>query len=134
MAAALHKAAPGPEPVFVVWVGNVPSTVWAGDMRRPFPFETAYVHQCRHRFGCLGGSLAEREDASAGPALPPVPTMGWMTFRSQEEAAACAQWICNNPVDVYRQGMFCPDPLMVKVRSASCGQRAGDGKSAQLPL
>ncbi|GAB4822326.1 hypothetical protein N2152v2_009372 [Parachlorella kessleri] len=115
MAAALHKAAPGPEPVFVVWVGNVPSTVWAGDRRRPFPFEAAYVHQCRHLFGCLGGSLAEREDAPADPALAPVPTMGWMTFRSSEQAAACAQWVCSNPVAVFQQCMFCPDPQMVKV-------------------
>jgi hypothetical protein len=104
----------------------VPAKVWAEKGPEAFPFEAAYVRPCRQLFGCVGGSLAERDDAPLQPGTPALLTMGWLLFHSQEQAVRAAQWVRATPIHVFREA-FQPSPEMVRVSHA--GGRRGPSHS-----
>lgn len=74
-----------------------------------------YLLPARANFGCTGGFLAEL-DVGLPPGADSPLTMGWLNFRSEAEALACASWVASVPL-VVGQRTYTPD---VRVSAAGC--------------
>lgn len=107
-----------PPPVFLVWVGGLPSKVYFNERWENFPFEQMYLSYSKRNLGCYSGSLLAQdvsEQRIRSLAIIP-PTCKWLLFHSYDQAQRCAEEIIATPLQLPGfPAPWRPDPELVRV-------------------